>query len=65
LAIARKFLGEEHPDIATYYSNLGLAYAGKGNYDKAISYYEKGLAIDKTFRVKSILTLLLLIVILD
>jgi tetratricopeptide (TPR) repeat protein len=42
-------LGEEHPDIATYYSNLGIAYAGKGEYDKAISYYEKALAIGKKF----------------
>jgi tetratricopeptide (TPR) repeat protein len=39
----KKFLGEEHPNIATSYSNLGLAYGDKGEYDKAISYYEKSL----------------------
>ena len=38
-------LGPEHPDVAAIYNNLGLAYNQKGEYDKAVEYYEKSLAL--------------------
>lgn len=41
--------GEEHPKSATRYNNLGSAYRHKGEYDKAINYYEKALDIDIKF----------------
>ena len=40
-----KKLGNNHPDIAASYNNLGAAYDSKGNYERAIEYYEKSLAI--------------------
>ena len=46
LAIIRATLGEQHPSTATSYNlNLGNAYGSKGDYDKAIEYYTKSLAI--------------------
>jgi tetratricopeptide (TPR) repeat protein len=35
--------------FATDYNNLGSTYSDKGEYDKAISYYEKALAIGRRF----------------
>ena len=34
------------PYVATSWSNLGAAWDSKGDYDKAIGYYEKALASD-------------------
>jgi tetratricopeptide (TPR) repeat protein len=36
----------DYPNAATYRNNLGAAWNGKGNYDKAIEYYEKALNSD-------------------
>jgi tetratricopeptide (TPR) repeat protein len=38
--------GENHPAVATRYSNLGLAWDTLGDSKKAIDYYEKALKID-------------------
>ncbi|EGD74102.1 kinesin light chain isoform 1 [Salpingoeca rosetta] len=38
-------LGEKHPSTADSYLGLGNAYYSKGEYDKAIAFYEKALAI--------------------
>ena len=45
LAILLKTLGGEHPDVATSYNNIGVAWKSKAEYDKALEYYEKCLAI--------------------
>ena len=45
LAIERKKLGDDHPDVAASLNNIGVAYRNKGDYDKAIEYYEQSLAI--------------------
>ncbi len=39
-------LGEDHPDVARVRNNLGMAWQSKGEYDKAIEYYEQALASD-------------------
>ncbi len=39
-------LTTDYPNAATYRNNLGAAWKGKGNYDKAIEYYEKALKSD-------------------
>ncbi len=36
----------DYPNAATYRNNLGAAWEAKGNYDKAIEYYEKALKSD-------------------
>lgn len=46
--IAPRF-GKEHPDIATCYNNLGEAYRRKGEYGKAIKYYDQSLFILQKF----------------
>ena len=38
--------GEESPEVAEAYNNLGMSWQGKGNYGKAIEYLEKSLAIE-------------------
>jgi len=45
LAIDLKVYGEQHPDVANRYNNLGLAWYSLGEYQKAIDYYEKAKAI--------------------
>ena len=45
LAIYRKQLGADHPDVAVALNNIGRACGRKGQYDKAIMYYEQSLAI--------------------
>ena len=43
-------LTTDYSSAATYRNNLGAAWKAKGNYDKAIEYYEKALKSDlKTF----------------
>jgi len=39
-------LTTDYPNASTYRNNLGAAWNGKGNYDKAIEYYEKALKSD-------------------
>ena len=34
-------LPPNHPDLATSYNNIGLVYDSMGEYEKALSYYEK------------------------
>ena len=45
LAICLKVLGENHPDTATCYNNIGLVYDSQGNYAQALEFYNKALAI--------------------
>ncbi len=45
LAIDLKGYGEQHPQVAILYNNLGSAWYSLGKYQKAIDYYEKALAI--------------------
>jgi len=37
--------GENHQDVAQDYDNIGVAYKGMGEYDRAIEYYRKAIAI--------------------
>lgn len=37
--------GEDHPDVATTYNNLGNVYQSQGDYAKALEYHEKALRI--------------------
>ena len=39
-------LTTDYPNAATYRNNLGAAWKAKGNYDKAIEYYENALKSD-------------------
>ena len=39
-------LTTDYPNASTYRNNLGAAWKAKGNYDKAIEYYEKALKSD-------------------
>src|SRR5262249_60652532 len=48
LAIRRAALGERHPDVATSYHNLAIAYGDLGEPAKAVEYHEKALAILRT-----------------
>ena len=47
LAIHLKVLGQEHPDVALSYSNIGYVYACQGDYPKALDYFLKALPIFK------------------
>ncbi|MCP4491635.1 MAG: tetratricopeptide repeat protein, partial [Gammaproteobacteria bacterium] len=50
LASDLKTYGEDHPSVAIYRNNLGLAWKALGKYDVAIKYYEQALASDlKTY----------------
>ena len=35
----------EHPDLATSYNNIGVVYYHKGDYESALDYFQKALAI--------------------
>ncbi len=39
--------GENHPDVATSYNNLGLVYYSQGNYPQALEYHQKSLEINR------------------
>ena len=45
LAIRRKKLGEEHPDIAQNLNNMGFLLQAMGDLEGARPYYEQALAI--------------------
>ncbi|WP_166158550.1 tetratricopeptide repeat protein [Neochlamydia sp. AcF84] len=46
LAIDLKLFGENHPNVARDYNNLGQIYQAQGNLNKAADYNHKALAID-------------------
>ncbi|CAF1236656.1 unnamed protein product [Adineta steineri] len=45
LAIHRKTLPSNHPDLASSYNNIGVVLHNMGKYSKALSYFEKVLEI--------------------
>jgi len=45
LAIRLKTLGGEHPYVADSYNNIGVVWKNKGEYDKALDFYQKSLEI--------------------
>ena len=45
MSMSLKIYGEEHPDIATSYNNIGGVYASLEMYDKALANYKKALSI--------------------
>jgi tetratricopeptide (TPR) repeat protein len=45
LGIRIKTLGAEHPKVASTYSNIGTAWKNKGEYDKALEFYQQCLDI--------------------
>jgi tetratricopeptide (TPR) repeat protein len=45
LEIGLKTLGEDHPDVATSYNNIGLYFYNQSNYIKSKEYLEKSLEI--------------------
>lgn len=40
-----KIAGEEHPNVAWCYNNIGAIYGIQGEYGKALEYFQKSLAI--------------------
>lgn len=47
---ALKYIPADNPELeGTIYNNLGSAYYNKGEYVKAIDYYQKALVIDKKY----------------
>ncbi|MEQ9548660.1 MAG: tetratricopeptide repeat protein [Coleofasciculus sp. G3-WIS-01] len=49
LALYKRLLGKNHPDVATSLHNLALLYSSQGRYEKAESLYLEALAIvDRT-----------------
>ena len=49
LEIYLSIFGENHPNVATSYSNIGLIYYNQGDYSKALEYFEKSYAILEKF----------------
>ena len=45
LDIRKQLLGENHPDTATSYNNIGAVYDDKGDYDTALENYNKAKVI--------------------
>lgn len=45
LKIRLSIFGQDHPDVASTYNNIGTAYADLGEYDKAMEYDQKALSI--------------------
>ena len=45
LDIYLQVLGENHPDTATSYNNIGAVYDDKGDYDTALENYNKAKVI--------------------
>ena len=48
LEIRGRVLGQNHPDIATSYNNIGNVYFYKGDYDRALEYYLKAVKIKES-----------------
>ena len=48
LNIRKNILGEEHPDTASSYYNIGSIFIKMRNYNKALEYNELSLKIRKT-----------------
>ncbi|MBD3646100.1 MAG: tetratricopeptide repeat protein, partial [Pseudomonadales bacterium] len=48
LALALETLGEDHPEVGWFYSNLGLTHSGRSEYDKAIKYHQKLLKLSES-----------------
>ena len=42
LSISLKKLGDDHPDVATTYYNMGPVYSNQGKYDEALAMYDIG-----------------------
>jgi tetratricopeptide (TPR) repeat protein len=47
LAMYRKTLPQNHPDMATLYTNIGIVYDNMTEYSKALSFHEKALEIEQ------------------
>jgi tetratricopeptide (TPR) repeat protein len=47
LAMKRRLVPEDHPNIATSLTNLASCHFSKGKYDKAVSQYEEALAMQR------------------
>lgn len=45
LDLREKVLGEEHPDMATSFNNMGTIHHIQGNFERALEYYLKALAM--------------------
>ena len=45
LDIRKQVLGENHPDTATSYNNIGAVYLRKGDYDAALENYNKAKVV--------------------
>ena len=40
-----KSFGDDHPNVARTWNNLGGAWKDKGEYEKSLKYFEKALAV--------------------
>jgi len=38
-------IGDEHPDVAETYDNIGATFCSRNNFDRALEYHEKALNI--------------------
>ena len=47
VALAKKVLGPDHPDVATSLNNLAEIYSAQGQYAMALPLYEQALSIVK------------------
>ena len=45
MEIRLKTLGDQHPDVAATYINIGTSWSNKGHYDKALDFYQHSLDI--------------------
>ena len=46
LMILIKVLGEQHPDVATSYNNIGGALGSQGKHSEALVHHQKALTIE-------------------
>ena len=45
LEIFIKVFGQDHPDVATSFNNIGAVYEGKGDFENALIQFQKALEI--------------------